>query len=112
MEHRLRIGTTKMAMRTTRVEIFVSPTSGGNGADVTRAIDRDVQRAIWMPDGKSLLLSGHDGVGTSMWLLPLDGPAKKLNLGDVEPSWSFWVDAMVGPKGDVAFTGSTAGASQ
>ncbi|MFZ0638545.1 MAG: S9 family peptidase [Candidatus Acidiferrales bacterium] len=92
-----------------QVEIFVSPTSGGNGADVTRAIDRDVQRAIWMPDGKSLLVSGHDGVGTSMWLLPLDGSAKKLNLGDVEPSWGFWVDAMVGPKGDVAFTGSTAG---
>ncbi|MGB6483872.1 MAG: S9 family peptidase [Candidatus Acidiferrales bacterium] len=92
-----------------QVEIFVAPSSGGNGTDVTRAIDRDVQRAIWMPDGKSLLVGGHDGVGTSMWLLSLDGQVKKSNLGDVEPSWSFWVDAMVGPKGDVAFTGSTAG---
>ncbi|MGB6875524.1 MAG: S9 family peptidase [Candidatus Acidiferrales bacterium] len=92
-----------------QVEIFVAPSSGGNGTDVTRAIDRDVQRAIWMPDGKTLLVGGHDGVGTSMWLLSLDGQAKKSNLGDVEPSWSFWVDAMVGPKGDVAFTGSTAG---
>ncbi|MGC2089090.1 MAG: S9 family peptidase [Candidatus Acidiferrales bacterium] len=92
-----------------QIEIFVSPTSGGDGTDVTRAIDRDIQRAIWMPDGKSLLVSGHDGVATSMWLLSLEGQAKKLNLGDVEPSWSFWVDAMVGPEGDVAFTGSTAG---
>lgn len=91
-----------------QVEIFVSPTGGGDGTDVTRSIDRDIQRAIWMPDGKSLLVSGHDGVGTSMWRQPVDGSAKKLNLGDVEPSWSFWVDAMVGPKGDVAFTGSTA----
>ncbi|MGB7185661.1 MAG: hypothetical protein WBD21_03605 [Candidatus Acidiferrales bacterium] len=72
-----------------QIEIFVSPTSGGDGTDVTRAIDRDIQRAIWMPDGKSLLVSGHDGVATSMWLLSLEGQAKKLNLGDVEPSWSF-----------------------
>lgn len=92
-----------------QVEIFVSPTNGGDGIDVTRAIDRDIQRAIWMPDGKSLLVSGHDGVETSMWLQPIGGPAKKLNLGDVEPSWGFWVDATVGPKADVAFTGSTAG---
>ena len=92
-----------------QVEIFVAPTSGGNGTDVTLGIDRDVQRAIWMPDGKSLLVAGHDGIGTSMWQQPLDGPAKKLNLGDIEPSWSFWVDAMIGPKGDIAFTGSSAG---
>jgi dipeptidyl aminopeptidase/acylaminoacyl peptidase len=92
-----------------QVEIFVAPTSGGDGTDVTRAIDRDIQRAIWLPDGKSLLVSGHDGVSTSMWLVTLDGQAKKLHLGDVEPSWGFWVDAMVGPKGDVAFTGNSAG---
>lgn len=91
-----------------QVEILVSPISGGDGTDVTRSIDRDIQRAIWMPDGKSLLVGGHDGVGTSMWLQPINGPAKKLNLGDVEPSWGFWVDATVGPKGDVAFTGSSA----
>lgn len=91
-----------------QVEIFVAPTSGGRGTDVTRSIDRDIQRAMWMPDGRSLLVSGHDGVGTSMWLVSLDGQAKKLNLGDVEPSWGFWVDLMIGPKGDVAFTGSSA----
>jgi dipeptidyl aminopeptidase/acylaminoacyl peptidase len=90
-------------------EIFVAPVSGGDGADVTRAIDRNIQRAIWMPDGKSLLVGGHDGVGTAMWIQPVDGATKKLNLGDVEPSWSFWVDATVGPKADIAFTGSTAG---
>lgn len=92
-----------------QVEIFVAQTSGGNGKDVTQGIDRDIQRAIWMPEGKSLLVGGHDGTATSMWLQPLGGQAKKLNLGDVEPSWGFWVDATVGPKGDVAFTGSTAG---
>lgn len=98
-------------------EILVAPTSDSAPAtssasgnpDVTRDIDRNIQRAIWLPDGKSLLVGGHDGTRTSMWLQPLDGPANKLDLGDIDPSWSFWIDAMVGPKGDIAFTGSTPG---
>ncbi|HET6201028.1 MAG TPA: S9 family peptidase [Candidatus Acidoferrales bacterium] len=88
-------------------EIYVAPASGGDGTDITRGIDREIQRAIWMPDGKSLLLGGHDGTGVSLWLKPLDGQARRINLGNIEPSWSFWVDMTVGPKGDVAFTGST-----
>ena len=97
-------------------EIFVTPVSGSSGTmaardgtDATRAIDRNVQRAIWMPGGKSLLVGGHDGTRTSMWVQPLDGVARKLDLGDIDPSWSFWIDATVGPKGDIAFTGSTPG---
>jgi dipeptidyl aminopeptidase/acylaminoacyl peptidase len=95
-------------------EIFVasaneSASANSGGDDVTHGIDRDVQRAIWMPDGKSVLVGGHDGTRTSMWLQPLGGAAKKLDLGDIDPSWSFWVDATVGPKGDVAFTGSAPG---
>ena len=90
-------------------EIYVTSSTGGNGDDATRAIDRNVQRAIWMPDGKSLLVGGHDGTTTSVWLQPLKGSARKLNLGDIEPSWSFWIDAMVGSKGDIAFTGNTPG---
>jgi len=89
------------------VEIFVTETTGGDGSDATRAIDRDLQRVIWMPDGNSLLVGGHDGVKTSLWLQPLVGAAKKLPLGDISPSWAFWVDAFVGHKGEIAFTGST-----
>jgi dipeptidyl aminopeptidase/acylaminoacyl peptidase len=89
------------------IEIFVTPTSGGDGTDVTRAIDHDIQRVIWMPDGNSLLVGGHDGTTTSLWLQPLSGAARKLALGDISPSWGFWVDAFVGRKGDIAFTGST-----
>jgi dipeptidyl aminopeptidase/acylaminoacyl peptidase len=88
-------------------EIFVTAACCGDGQDTTRAIDRNILRAIWMPDGKSLLVGGHDGTQVSMWLQPLGGAAKKLPLGDVSPSWSFWVDASVGTKGGIAFAGST-----
>lgn len=82
--------------------------TGGDGIDLTRGIDRNLQRAIWMPDGQSLLVGGHDGTQVSLWLQPLKGKARKLPLGDVNPSWLFWIDAAVGPKGEIAFTGSTA----
>jgi len=88
-------------------EIFVTATSGGEGQDATRAIDRNILRAIWMPDGKSLLVGGHDGTQVSLWLQPLGGAAKKLPLGDISPAWSFWVDAAVSRNGEIAFAGRT-----
>jgi len=88
-------------------EIYVTPASGGDGTDQTRAVDRSLVRAVWMPDGKSLLLGGHDGTSTALWLLPLGGTAKRLDLGDVSPSWGFWIDVSVGSDGAVAFAGST-----
>src|SRR6266849_8102810 len=82
--------------RSNENEIYVTSPEGGEGQDVSRSIDRNVLRAIWMPDGKSLLLGGHDATQTALWVQPLHGPAKKLPLGDISPSWSFWVDAFVG----------------
>jgi dipeptidyl aminopeptidase/acylaminoacyl peptidase len=88
-------------------EIFVTEATGGDGSDATRSIDRNLQRTLWMPDGNSLLVGGHDGTQTSLWLQPLAGGAKKLPLGDISPTWSFWVDVFVGRKGQIAFTGGT-----
>jgi dipeptidyl aminopeptidase/acylaminoacyl peptidase len=40
---------------------------------------------------------------------PLDGPARRLELGGVHPTWFFGIDATVGRGGAVAFTGSEPG---
>ncbi|MGH9702030.1 MAG: S9 family peptidase [Candidatus Acidiferrales bacterium] len=90
-------------------EIYVTPAVGGDGTDVTRAIDHNIARAIWMPGGKSLLVGGHDGTGLSLWIQPLSGPAKQLALGEVIPSWLFWVDISMSKEGALAFPGSTPG---
>src|SRR6185436_17327814 len=86
-------------------DIWITSNSG-EGKNLTAPIDRDLYRAIWMPDGKSLLVGGHDDHRTSLWLQPLDGPAKKLNLGTISPNWSFWVDMAVGKNGSIAFIGT------
>ena len=61
-----------------------------------------------MPDGKSLLVGGTDGTRVSLWIQPLQGAARKLDLGEAIPSWSYSVDASVGRTGAIAFTGSEA----
>jgi dipeptidyl aminopeptidase/acylaminoacyl peptidase len=89
-------------------EIYLGGAGGGETSSITRALDRNIQRAIWMPDGQHLLVSANDGVGVGLWLQPLDSskPARKLDTGDVVPTAAFWLDASVGPSGQIAFTGS------
>jgi dipeptidyl aminopeptidase/acylaminoacyl peptidase len=87
-------------------EILVMSAAGGAATDVTRAIDRDILHAFWMPDGKSLLVGGMDRTRVSLWIQPLDGPARRLDLGEAVPSWSFSVDANVGRTGAIVFTAS------
>jgi dipeptidyl aminopeptidase/acylaminoacyl peptidase len=88
-------------------DISVAPASGGDGTDVTaKDVDRNVVRAVWMPDSKSLLLAGHNGTDAALWLKPLDGTAKALDLGGVQPSEPFWFDGSVATTGAIAFAGS------
>jgi dipeptidyl aminopeptidase/acylaminoacyl peptidase len=88
--------------------IWVTAPDGGMRRDATASIDRNVFRAIWFPDSRSFLTGGHDGTSTAFWIVPLEGEPKKLDLGDIEPSWLFWIDAAVSRSGAIAFTGTTA----
>ena len=85
-------------------EIHVAPTSGGPGRSITRALDRNAARSIWMPDGKSLLVGANDTTRVALWVQPLDGAARRLDLGTASPASSFWVDVAVGRDGAIAFT--------
>src|SRR5262245_54190048 len=85
-------------------EIHVAPSAGGAGRSITRTLDRNVARSIWMPDGKTLLIGANDTTKVSLWVQPLDGAARKLDLGTASPSSSFWVDVAVGKDGSIAFT--------
>lgn len=93
--------------RLNETHIWLAPVSGGAGRDLTSGIDHNLVRAVWMPDGKSLLSGGHDATTTSYWIQPVDGAARKLDLGEVEPWNGFWFDASVSRAGAIAFTGTT-----
>ena len=87
-------------------EIFTTSPGGGEGSSVTRTIDRNVMRSIWMPDSKSVLVSANDGTGVGMWVQPLEGAARRITLGKIVPTAPFWLEASVAARGQIAFVGS------
>ena len=86
---------------------LTSASGGGPGQDITRKLDRNIVRAMWMPDGKALLVGANDATTSAMWIQPADGgAAQRIQTGDISPSEPFWLDASVSSHGEIAFTGS------
>lgn len=88
-------------------DVYVAPASGGDGVDLTAPIDRNIYGTWWMPDSRALLVGGNDGVGVGLWVAPLEGAAKRLDLGDMMPSNGYWMDADVSGSGAIAVVGQT-----
>jgi dipeptidyl aminopeptidase/acylaminoacyl peptidase len=87
--------------------VSVTPIAGGQAKSLGQAIDRGLARALWMPDGKSIIVGGNDSTQVSLWQLPLEGAVKKLDLAGVSPNSSYFVDMAVSKTGAIAFAGST-----
>ncbi|HSE65977.1 MAG TPA: S9 family peptidase, partial [Gemmatimonadales bacterium] len=86
-------------------EVWVAPAKGGVGRSLTRALDRNLFGAQWMPDGKALLIAGNDRTSVGAWIQPLDGPARRLDTGDLVINGAFGYDIVVAEKSPViAFT--------
>ncbi len=83
-------------------DVYVAPAAGGDGSDVTTDLDLEVGQAKWTPDGKSLVLEADEGTQRYLWIQDLNGGAKKLSLGDLEPGVF-----SIGPQGEIAFVAST-----
>ncbi len=84
--------------------VYVAPLAGGAGGDAAYALDRGLGLAAWMPDGRSLLITGSDGTHSAMWLQLLGGSASRVNLGTLNPSPA----AAVSKTGAIAFTATDA----
>ncbi|HKI43699.1 MAG TPA: S9 family peptidase [Balneolales bacterium] len=76
----------------------------GDISDATHELARNINSYAWLPDGRSLLLTGDKGTMSVMWNQPVNGKAEQLDLGDVNPGYSL----SVSNNGVIAFTGSTA----
>jgi dipeptidyl aminopeptidase/acylaminoacyl peptidase len=83
--------------------IFVvqSDARGDNGKDVTHELDRSPWQIQWMPDGASLLVLAHDATREGMWVVDSDARARRLDIGDLNPS-----GASVSRNGTIAFIAS------
>jgi dipeptidyl aminopeptidase/acylaminoacyl peptidase len=89
-------------------DVFVAPTAGGPGRDVTLTLDKNIYGTWWMGGSKSLLVGANDATTVGFWVQPLDGSeARRLDLGAVMPSSTFWIDGAVGKQDQMAFVGQT-----
>ena len=89
-------------------EVWVAPAAGGAPRQLTRALDRNLFGAQWMPGGKALLVAGNQGTSVGVWVQPLDGPAQSLGLGDLVVNGAFGYDITVAEHAPViAFTATT-----
>jgi dipeptidyl aminopeptidase/acylaminoacyl peptidase len=75
----------------------------GSPRDITQTLARNFNDYFWLPGGKSLLLEGDDGTHAALWEQPLQGTARKLDLGDVDAS----TELSIARNGTIAFIGST-----
>lgn len=87
-------------------DVHVARSAGGDGVNVTRGIDRNIMRSVWLADSKSLLVGANDRTGVGLWVQPIDGAARRVDLGSVVPASAFWVDLTVANNGSIAFAGS------
>ncbi|MFN3754848.1 S9 family peptidase [Flavobacterium sp.] len=87
-------------------EVWLTNANGGEGRPISTQLNRDLYLSAWMSDNKTLLVGGHDDNKTSLWTMTLDGKTTKLDLGNVSPSWGFWIGASVSKTGALVFTAS------
>ena len=91
------------------LEVYLAPASGGPGRSLTRGIDRNLFLSEWLPDGRGLVVAGNDATTVGLWVQPLDGAARRIDLGEVVIAGSFGYDVTVGKDGSIALIGSTPG---
>lgn len=89
-------------------EVWVAPLDGGAPRSLTTALDRNLFGAQWMPDGRSLLVAGNDRTGVGVWIQPIDGSARQLDLGELVVNGSFGYDITVADEsGTIAFVATS-----
>ncbi len=95
-------------------EVYLSPREptaqdGGVARSLTRALDRNLYASEWLPGSDGLLVAGNHQVTVGVWLQPLNGPAKRLELGDLVVAGSYGYEVTVAKTGAMFFIASSAG---
>ncbi len=93
-------------------DVFLTSPNGGNGINLTAKLDRCFFRAEWSSDSKAIFVVANDFNTTSMWMQPLTGAAKKLNLNNLSIAGSYWYEYNVGRNNAIAFIASSSQSPQ
>jgi dipeptidyl aminopeptidase/acylaminoacyl peptidase len=88
-------------------DVWLAPFAGGAGRDISVALDKNVYTTRWSPQGDWLLVGGNTDTTVGLWRLTIAGAVTPLNLGNVMPTNSYWLEVDIASNGAVAFVGQT-----
>ncbi len=67
-------------------DLFVGSPEGNAGRDVSADLDRNLLTDFaWLPDGGGIVVMADDHIGSKLYLQPLHGHGRALNLGTLNP---------------------------
>jgi dipeptidyl aminopeptidase/acylaminoacyl peptidase len=81
-------------------EVYSVATTSGVSKSLTRSLDREVLEFAWLPDSK-ILLTGYDGVKSTIWVLDQTGKFTVLDAGEAMEVY----EISVSKTGSMAFIG-------
>jgi hypothetical protein len=86
----------------------VSIAGQGDQVCQTTEIDRNIERVVSGPrTARPLVVGANDGTTVGLWVKPLDGPARRMKLGNLTPLNAYWVEMNLGSKDEVALTATS-----
>ncbi len=88
-------------------DVFLTSLNGGNGINLTAKLDRCFFRAEWSFDSKTIFVAANDFNTVSLWMQPINGAAKKLNLNNISITGAYWYNYTVGKNNAIAMIAST-----
>ena len=88
-------------------DVYFTSISGGEGKNLTAALDRCFFRAEWSTDSKALFVAAKDVNTVSLWMQPLNGAAKKIPLNNLCIAGSYWYNFTVGKNNVIALIASS-----
>ena len=88
-------------------DVWLAPFAGGAGRDISVALDKNVYATRWSPQGDWLLVGGNVDTTVGLWRLTTAGAVTPLNLGNVMPTNSYWLETDIASNGAIAFVGQT-----
>jgi dipeptidyl aminopeptidase/acylaminoacyl peptidase len=93
-------------------DVFLTSLNGGNLINLTAKLDRCFFRAEWSNDSKAIFVAANDFNTVSLWMQPLNGQTKKLNLTNLSITGAYWYEYNVGKNNSIAFIASSSKSPQ
>lgn len=86
-------------------ELCITTPSGGVGTYLSKALDRPIANAAWLPDSKSLVAVAPDRSTMALYRVPLQGRPEHLDISGINLGSD--LHEAVAADGTIAFVGST-----